>query len=450
MPRLRSDISVQAYAGNECDADGFKIQRGDIDQNTTNRQEQAKSTKILAVQQETKPDLGTRNQGVHKHAVEAVAKNNPPAQKMQEVHTLCVVSKIKPKHAVEAVIKNDPPAQGVQEVPADTQSWDSADTVKSRNKLSVRIKYSPSEEPSKSSELKQNDPELSSRNQGVPKRAVEAVVKNNPPAQETQEVHPLRTDSTIKPKHAVEVVSTETDPPAQGVQEVHVLHSGSTLSGSATKGPAKTGSSNHHSTCKPSAKGSIQDHQTVKDKNPNGGVRVKPGDVPDREVAPKHQDTSNEDIVEGVPTGAKVTPRAEDNPKTLGDNPKIRPSLSGSKTSSETEAFQAIGPAKLRSVGPAKLRSVGQVNNYRKNDTVTPSPSQDEIHDRLDHLSETRPVTSDKFYLPTPNVKTQEGCDGLQGNNQAKESDVGMPTNTMLASRNDTTKAEEYQRGFTF
>ena len=196
VPRLRSDISVQAYVGNECDADGFKIQRGDIDQNTTNRQEQAKSTKILAVQQETKPDLGTRNQGVHKHAVEAVAKNNPPAQKMQEVHTLCVVSKIKPKHAVEAVIKNDPPAQGVQ--------------------------------------------------------------------------------------------------------EVHVLHSGSTLSGSATKGPAKTGSSNNHSTCKPSAKGSIQEHQTVKDKNPNGGVRVKPGDEPDREVAPKHQDTSNEDIVEGV------------------------------------------------------------------------------------------------------------------------------------------------------
>ena len=55
-----------------------------------------------------------------------------------------------------------------------------------------------------------------------------------------------------------------------------------------------------------------------------------------------------------------------------------------------------------------------------------------------------------EFTLPTPNVKTPEGCDGLQGHNQAKESDVGMPTNTVLACKNDTTEAEEYQRGFTF
>ena len=155
-----------------------------------------------------------------------------------------------PKHAVEVVTYEiNPPAQEMQEVPTDSQDWGDANKAKNPNDASVPSKRSPPTESTKSPEVKQNHPDLGLPNQGVPKHAVEEVInENNPPAQELQEVPTLRTDST----------------------------------------------------CEPSTKGSILEHQMVEDNNPMGGVSAEPGNDPTREVVPKRQDASDEDFVRGV------------------------------------------------------------------------------------------------------------------------------------------------------
>ena len=55
-----------------------------------------------------------------------------------------------------------------------------------------------------------------------------------------------------------------------------------------------------------------------------------------------------------------------------------------------------------------------------------------------------------KLNLPTPKAETAEDCDGLKGHRQVKESDVGMPTNTMPIYKTGTTEEEKCQWGFTF
>ena len=70
-------------------------------------------------------------------------------------------------------------------------------------------------------------------------------------------------------------------------------------------------------------KGTIKKHHRTKHGNPHGGVRVKPGKKPIREVVPKCQDINDEDFAGGVTEGTKVILQAKDNPKTSAANPKI-------------------------------------------------------------------------------------------------------------------------------
>ena len=275
----------------------------------------------------------------------------------------------------------------VLEAPAHTQDWGYATKIKSQDELSVPSNHSSLGKSPKSPQIKQNTPD-----QGVPKHAVEAVVKNNPPAQEMQEVHALRTDST----------------------------------------------------CEPSAKGSIHEHQTVEDRNPNGGVRVKPGDDPGREVAPKHQDTSSEDFAGGVSEGAKkVTLQAEDSPKTSGGNPKIPNLPQGSKTATEKQAFSSLGLPKLGSVERGNT-------NYFDCSVAIALSTGNKKHTLDFQETDTTPVTLIKFTLRTPSSKSEEDCGKFQDQNLIKGLDTGTPSNVVPHASTDTIKAEEHQRGFTF
>ena len=186
--------------------------------------------------------------------------------------------------------------------------------------------------------------------------------------------------------------------------------------------------------------GAIEKHNEMKCQNPTGGVSSRYGKQLSplaREFIPQRLANTHEEFVGGVCKQSRVNLlQSEVTPEVHDLSPDV-------KTTREKQAFQ--------SVGLSKSGSVRQEGNNNFNCSVVVELSTVSKNSKMDlQETETLPTTSTKFILPTPNEEIAGGYDGLQGHRKIKESDAGVPTNTVSSCKINTTEEEEHQRGFTF